>query len=71
MTTLIQSNLYDKLCHVLGNEYDLCKVKLNQRYHSKILTDLILNERKDGLLVALLKDKNGNRSHTVGINVGR
>ena len=51
--------------------YDLCKVKLFKDYKSQNLTDLILHEKKGGLVVALLKDKNGNRSHAVGIDDGR
>ena len=34
------------------------------------LTDLILNEKKNGLFVAILKDETGIMSHAVGINVG-
>ena len=70
-TTLIISNLFEQLCHVEENQYDLCKVKLHKYYTSPNLTDLILNEKKDGLFVALLNDENGNRSHTVGIDVGK
>ena len=38
---------------------------------SENLTDLILNEKMDSLFVALLQDQNGNRSHAVGIDVGK
>ena len=40
-------------------------------YKSRNLTDLILNEKKEGLFVAVLSDENGTRSHAVGIDVGK
>ena len=66
---LTKSSLYEKLCDIQGNIYDLCKVKLCKDYESTNLTELILNEKKDVLLFAILKDENGNRSHTVDIDV--
>ena len=35
------------------------------------MTDLILIEKDDGLFVAILKDTDVNRSHAVGIDVGK
>ena len=51
--------------------YDLCKVKLFKDYENQNLTELLLNEKKDSLLIAILKYDPGNISHAVGINVGR
>ena len=35
------------------------------------MTDLILNEKKEGLCVILLQDMIGNQSHAVGIDVNK
>ena len=37
-------------------------------YVSENITELILHEKNDGLFVAVLADKEGNRSHTVSID---
>ena len=60
-TMLTKSSLYEQLRDIKGNVYDVYKVKLLKDYNSQKLTDLILNEKKDGLFVTLLKDQNGNR----------
>ena len=38
---------------------------------SKTITDFILKETKKGLFVVLLQDLNRNKSHAVGIGVGK
>ena len=38
-------------------------------FESQNITDLILNEEKEGLFVVILQDTNGDRSHAVGIGV--
>ena len=63
-------NLYDQLRFIDGKKYQVCKVSLFKDYKSKNLTDLILYEKRDGLFVAILSDKDGNRSHAVGIDAG-
>ena len=63
-----QANLCEQLRIFHKFPYDLCRVKLN---HNENLTDLILNQKKEGLFVAILMDENGSRSHAVGINVGK
>ena len=62
--------MYKQIRLVKGNLYDVCKISLYKDYKSKHLTDLI-NERNNGLVVAILEDEDGNPSHAVGINVGR
>ena len=63
-------NLYDQLRFIDGNQYQVCKVSMFKDYKSENLTDLILHEKQDGLFVAILSDKDGNRSHAVGIDAG-
>ena len=70
MMTCIQPNLYDKLRHVQGNQYELCKVKMCTDYESDNLPELILHEKKDGLFVTTLSNKDGNMSHAVGLDIG-
>ena len=73
VTTVVmkRSSLVQQLRHIPGNEYDVCKVRLLKDCQSKTITDLILNEKKEGLFVVILQDTNGSRSHVVGINVDK
>ena len=66
-----RTSLYQQLQTVSGNQYDVCKVRFCKDVKSKNITDLILNEKKDGIFFALLQDQNKNRSHAVGIDVGK
>ena len=68
MATCVLSNLYEQLRHIKGNQYRLHKVKMYMDYVSENVTEFILHEINDGLLVTQLADKQGNRSHTVGID---
>ena len=68
--TLNEYNLFDQLCNVKGNQYDLCKVSLFKDNTSNNVTELILHEQKVGLFVAILSSNDGNRSHVVGIDAG-
>ena len=56
---------------VKGNLRDICRIRLCEDYESKKLTDLRLNEKKNGHFVTILENDNGSTSHTVSINVGR
>ena len=69
--TLSYSSLYKHMHLVKGNLYDVCKISLYKDYKSKNLTDLILNEKNNGIVVMILEDENGTTSHAVGINVRR
>ena len=71
MMTYIQSNFSNQLCHVQCNQYELCKVKLYKDYKSDNLTELTLHDKKGGLFVAILSDKDGNMPHAGGIDTGK
>ena len=73
VTTVVmkRSSLVQQLRHIPGNEYDVCRVRLLKDCQSKTITDLILNEKKEGLFVVILQDTNGSRSHAVGIDVDK
>ena len=53
------------------NLYDVFRVRLCKDYKIKNLTDLILNEKNNGLSVAILEDESENMSHSVDLNVGK
>ena len=61
----------DQIRHIKGIGYEVRKVSLFKDGERKNITDIILKEKKEGLFVAILSDKNGNRSHAVGIDAGR
>ena len=46
----------------------VCKVKIPKEYENNV-TEYILNRMKEGLVMAVLHDNHGNRSHTIGINI--
>ena len=53
MTTLTRSSLYQQLRLAKDNLHDLCKVRLFKDNESDDLTDSILNERNNGIFVAI------------------
>ena len=53
------------------NLHGIYKICLYKDYKSKILADLILNEKKNSLVVEILEDEDETTSHAVGINIGR
>ena len=67
MTRYFQYTKEDKEANAQGNQYELCKAKLFKDNKNNILTELILRE-KMMFFVAILSDKDGNRSHAVGID---
>ena len=59
-TTMIikRSSLFQQLHTVPGGQYDIRKVTVYKDVKSQYLADLIINEKEDGLFVALLNDHN-------------
>ena len=66
-STFSQSNLFQQLRHIKGNQYDLCRVP---NVRGKNVTQLILHEKNDGLFVAVISSTDGNCTHAVGIDAG-
>ena len=61
--TLSSSLRNDKMCYL-----KVCKIRVTSNYTNNV-TGYIMNEMKEGLVIAILEDDCGNKSHTVGINV--
>ena len=47
------------------------RVRIPKEYKTLTTTNYILNVKKEGLIVAILRDTLGNASHTIGINLQR
>ena len=66
-STFTQANLHQQLRHIEGNQYNLCKVPNEIGKH---VTQVIVNEKTNGLFVAVISSTDGNCTHAVGIDAG-
>ena len=61
-------SLKEHMLSIEGNKYRIAHVKPTAKYQ---LTDYVLNVRKCGYFVGILRDKSGGRSHAISIDISK
>ena len=64
----VENSLYEYIKSIQGCEYRIVHVKPTANVS---LTDYVLNHRTAGYFIGIMKDKNGGKTHAIGIDISK